>query len=176
VRISNIEVFDADARYASIIAGLPGHPIEDVVLSDIRILYKGGLSLDHAARQPKELVNGFFLRRSPELTGPREPFDVPELETAYPEPCTFGILPAYGLYVRHARNLTVRDVRVGFMAEDTRPVVVLEDVAGADFHRFDGQRGAGAPAFVLRGVSDFSVTASRGIPDTRRDAPAHETL
>ena len=49
VSISNVTVYDADPRYASIIAGVPGHPVEDVRFSNVRIWYRGGLSLDVAA-------------------------------------------------------------------------------------------------------------------------------
>ena len=46
VNISDVVVYDADPRYGSIISGIPGHDIEDVKLSDIRIVYRGGLTLD----------------------------------------------------------------------------------------------------------------------------------
>src|SRR5215468_1967822 len=42
INISNIVAYNADPRYASIIAGIPDHQIEDVTLSDIRIFYRGG--------------------------------------------------------------------------------------------------------------------------------------
>jgi len=35
--------YDADPRYGSILSGIPGLDIEDVKLSDIRIVYRGGL-------------------------------------------------------------------------------------------------------------------------------------
>lgn len=176
ITLSNIVVYNADARYASIIAGLPGHPVEDVTLSNIRILYQGGLSLDQVAAQPAGMVNTFFLR-GPGLTGPRDPFAPPEQEKAYPEPSMFGLLPAYGLYARHVKNLTVRDVEVGFMEADTRPAVVLDQVNGATFDSFRAQRAGDAPFFVLRSVTDFNVRNTPGLPDTRREASAaHERL
>jgi len=33
-----------------------------VKLSDIRIVYRGGLNLDQVAKQPADLVNTFFFR------------------------------------------------------------------------------------------------------------------
>ena len=35
--ISNVVVYDAGANISSIISGIPGHPIEDVTLSNIKI-------------------------------------------------------------------------------------------------------------------------------------------
>jgi polygalacturonase len=166
VTISHVVATDVDARYPVIIAGIPGHPVEDVRLSDIRISSRGGLTLDDVARQPPELVNTFFLR-GPGLAGPREPFSPPEQEKAYPEPSMFGLLPAYGIYVRHASGLELRDVDLGFAKDDTRPAIVLDDVAGADFEHVNARRSGGAPLFVLRRVTDFSVGASSGVPDTR---------
>ena len=175
VTISHIVASDVDARYPVIIAGLPGHPIEDVRLSDIRIVTRGGLSLDDAAKQPATLINTFFLR-GPGLAGPRDPYSPPEQEKAYPEPSMFGILPAYGIYVRHAKDIAFRDIDLGFIKDDTRPAIVLDDVAGADFRHVDARRAGGAPFFVLRKVTDFSVRDTSGVPDTRIPTADQQSL
>lgn len=152
VTISNVIAWDADPRYASIIAGLPGHPIEDVRLSNIRIVYKGGGTKEEAALEP------------------------PERETSYPEPSMFGTLPAYGFYIRHAKNVVVRDVDVSFMKDELRPVVALDDVEGIVFDGVQAKRTAGTPFFTLRKVSDFTVRNSTGVPDTRREKAERESL
>jgi polygalacturonase len=142
VQISNVVVYNADPRYASIIAGLPGHPVEDVRLSDIRILYKGGGTRAQAALEP------------------------PERETNYPEPSMFGELPAYGFFIRHARGVELSNVEVGFMSEDLRPVFHLEDVSGINFRGIVAQKAADVPTFVLKNVEDFNVRDSHPVPDT----------
>ncbi|WP_161554862.1 glycoside hydrolase family 28 protein [Ereboglobus luteus] len=53
---------------------------------------------------------------------------VPENEKKYPEYITFGVCPAYGLYLRHIDGLTVRNNRIRSANTDVRPPVVLEDV------------------------------------------------
>jgi hypothetical protein len=177
VTLSNITATDVDPRYSTLITGLPGHRIEDLTLSNIRIQYRGGLSLDHAARQPAEMINTFFQRNSPEVLGPREdPYAVPENEKTYPEPCTFGILPAYGMYIRHVENLVLDNVELGFEEQDTRPVFVLDDVAGAEFRNLKADRADGVPFFVLRGVTDFSTFNVRGIENTVKARADDETL
>lgn len=143
VQISNVVVYNAEPRYASIIAGLPGHPVEDVRLSDIRILYKGGGTRAQAALEP------------------------PERETNYPEPSMFGELPAYGFFIRHARGVELSNVEVGFMSEDLRPAFHLEDVRGANFRGVAAQKAADVPMFVLKNVEDFNLRDSRPAPDTR---------
>jgi polygalacturonase len=164
VSISHIVASGVDGRFPIIIAGLPGHPVEDVRLSDIRIVSRGGLSLDVAAQQPPDLVNRFFLRAAG-LADPRDPYAPPEQETAYPEPSMFGILPAWGLYVRHAKDLSFRDIKLSFEKDDTRPVIVLDDVTGAECKNVKAPRAGGAPFFVLRKVADFSVGDSSSVPD-----------
>ena len=175
VSISHVSASDVDARYPILIAGLPGHPVEDVRLSDIRVVSRGGLSLNDAARQPAALVNRFFLRAAG-LADPRDPYLPPEQEKAYPEPSMFGVLPAYGVYARHAKGLSFRDVELSFSRDDTRPAVVLDDVAGAEFEHVKAERAGGAPFFVLRKVSDFSVGDSSGVPDQRTASAEQQSL
>jgi polygalacturonase len=107
VNISNVVAYNADSRYASIVAGVPQNDIEDVRLSDIRIVYRGGGKKELAAVQP------------------------PERETNYPEPSMFGEIPAYGFYIRHARGIEFNNVTVGYLTEELRPPFLLEDVAFA---------------------------------------------
>lgn len=167
VQISNVTVYNADPRYASILAGLPDNPIRDVTLSNIRIYYQGGLSLAQAARQPADLINPFFTRNATE--GPNQarsdPYAVPERIKDYPEPSVFGILPAYGFYIRHARNIVLRDIEIGFMNEDSRPAVVLADVHQADFDNFKAQLAPNAPLFVLQNVKDLTLRNLPGATD-----------
>jgi polygalacturonase len=143
IQISNVVAYDADPRYASIIAGLPGHDVEDVKLSDIRIFYRGGGTREQAAVAP------------------------PERETNYPEPSMFGVLPAYGFFIRHARGVELNNVEVSYQSEDQRPAFQLEDVRGADFFHVKAQKSGETPTFVLKNVEDFNVRQSRPVPDTR---------
>jgi polygalacturonase len=153
VNISNVVAYNADPRYASIIAGLPDQDVEDVRLSDIRIHYRGGGTREQAAAEP------------------------PERETSYPEPSMFGVLPAYGFFIRHARGVEFSGVEVSYSAEEARPAVVLDDAKAVDFFHVNAQRaGDDAPTFVLKNVSDFSVTASRPVPDTRLDRAERRKL
>jgi len=175
VSISHIVASGVDGRFPIIIAGLPGHPVEDVRLSDIRIVSRGGFSLDDAARQPADLVNRFFLRGA-DLAAPRDPYNPPEQEKAYPEPSMFGVLPAWGLYIRHAKDLAFRDVKFSLEKDDRRPVIVLDDVAGAEFKNVKMPRAGGAPSFVLRQVTDFSVGDSSSVPDRQLANAGQESL
>jgi hypothetical protein len=142
--ISNLVASDVDPRYPALIAGLANQPVEEVDLANIHILYRGGGTREDAAREP------------------------PENEAAYPEPSMFGTLPAYGFYLRHARNVTLRDVEVGFAKEDLRPAFALHDVTDVHFDHVRARLASDVPFALLRGVRGLSSHDSPGLPETRR--------
>jgi polygalacturonase len=152
INISNFVVYNADPRYASIISGVPGHDIEDVRLNNIRIYYQGGGTKAQADLVPQEL------------------------ETAYPEPRMFGVIPAYGFFIRHVKGIELNDVEVRVKAEDQRPAFLLVDVSGAEFNRLKADHAASAPTFVLKRVEDFSLRQSLTIPDTLVKAAAEKSF
>jgi polygalacturonase len=141
VRISNVTVYDAYPRFASIISGIPGHPIEDVRLSHIRIYYRGDGTVEQAAFEP------------------------PEKEASYPEPSMFGDIPAYGFFIRHAKDITLDDVEVRCLRDDLRPAFVLTDVQGVELRHVKAQRFGNVPAVRLNGVENFTAHASAPIPE-----------
>ncbi len=138
INISNIVAYDVDPNFAAIIAGLPGHPIEQVRISNVHIVYNGGGSAEDASAQP------------------------PERESSYPEPSMFGRIPAYGFYVRHAADLVLHDVEVSYQHEELRPPILLEDVSGAILDTVRAKRHGGVPFLVTRDVTGLSV---RNCPD-----------
>ena len=145
VIINNVVVYNADPKYSSIISGIPGHAIEDVHLSNIRIYSRGGGTKEQAALDP------------------------PENEDKYPEPTMFDELPAYGFFIRHVKGLEMRDVELSFIKEDLRPAFWVNDVAGADFQHVKAQRSGEVPTFSLKNVTDFNTHQCWPLPDTRLD-------
>jgi polygalacturonase len=152
VSIDNVIVSNADSRFASLISGIPDHPIEDVRLSNIHVIYKGGGTKEDAEREP------------------------PEMENAYPEPSMFGVIPAYGLFARHVRGLTVRGIEMRFMKEERRPAIVLHDVDDADLDRVKAQRMPAVPLFVLRDVRGFAAHDCPGVNDMKRNIVEEESF
>jgi hypothetical protein len=174
VNISNVVVAYAASRAASIISGIPGHPVEDVTLSNIRILYKGGDAVT-PARRGGERAGGGNRRADGWGTGlppaPPDAFGVTENEDGYPEPTMFGTLPAYGLYVRHANRVTIDETDLSTISDkEARPPIILFDVHGAIFRNIRAQAAAGVPAFKLNNVSDFSTEKFIGVSDQQRNS------
>jgi polygalacturonase len=175
VNISNVVVSDADPRYGSIISGIPGHDVEDVKISNIRILYRGGLNLDQVAKQPADLVNTFFFRATGGVP-PREPYNTPEREKEYPEPSMFGMMPAYGFFVRHARGIDFDNVDVGYAKEDKRPAFVLEEASGVEFTHVKAMKAAGVPVFYLKSAHDVTIHQTSHVADVAIPAAALKQL
>ncbi len=103
VRIHQVSAAGADCIGCSI-TGLLNRPIENVSLSDIRISFRGGGSREEADRM------------------------IPEKEQEYPESTMFGNLPAYGFYVRHAKEISLNNIDLSFEEADHRPALSCEDV------------------------------------------------
>jgi polygalacturonase len=138
VLISNVTSSNA-AMLPSLIAGIQGHPVEDVKISDVYLEQVGGGGAELAALEPAEKAD------------------------AYPEPTMFGQLPATGWFVRHAKNVEMSDIEVATLSADARPVFHLENVEGADFFRMKmpGRK----EQFRLRNVADFRVFGCRHYAD-----------
>jgi hypothetical protein len=143
VLISNVVVYNADAKYGSIISGIPRHYVEDIKFENVHIYYQGGGTPEQAALDP------------------------PEKEKDYPEPVMFGEIPAYAFFIRHAKGIEMSNVDVSYMKEDLRPPFVLTDVKGADFYRLKAQRAPNLPTFALSDVDDFSLQQSLPLSDRR---------
>lgn len=102
VVVRNVEATNVLGDYAALVVGMADHPIEGVTLENIQLGYLGGGTAADAARQ------------------------VPELDEAYPEPSMFGRTPAWGLWTRHVRGLTVRDFEAT-TTDDVRPQWGFDD-------------------------------------------------
>ena len=88
------------------ITGIPGHCIENVVLENIDISFPG-----HGTEEEAKRV-------------------VPEDIARYPEQFFFGVLPSWGAYIRHARNVEFKNVNLTTRSPDQREKIVLVDVEG----------------------------------------------
>jgi polygalacturonase len=129
VRISNVKVEiaagKADSGYsfegpvedqprnispAIILTGLPDALISSIDLSNIRVSFPGG-------------GNSLYAKSLPGQSD-----QIPEKPSAYPEFSMFGELPAWGVFIRHAKNISIRNLQLTCSKKDYRVPVVLDDV------------------------------------------------
>ncbi|MCY7409726.1 MAG: glycoside hydrolase family 28, partial [Chitinophagales bacterium] len=96
--------------FPSSITGYPGHPVENVTLENIEIIYPG--------RGNNGLANMPLSRLD----------EVPENAAAYPEFSMFGELPAWGFYVRHMNGLVMKNIKLSIQAPDYRHALVFDGV------------------------------------------------
>lgn len=107
IKIQNIVCKKTSNRYTSTITGFPDHYIENLTLQNIHIEHEGGVKADEI------------------LTA------LPENSHHHPWPGMFGRdanYPAYALYIRHVKNLTLDNITTTLDQPDERPAVYMEDV------------------------------------------------
>lgn len=146
VIISNIIAYNADAHFASIISGLPNHDIEGVQLNNIRIDYR---PIDSPATAIQKVV--------------------PEYEKAYPEPHKFGVLPAYGFFIRHVKDIVLNNIEINYLGKETRPAFVMNDVKEADVFHVKARKVPDAPTFVLQHVAEVAIDGNGTIKNQKID-------
>jgi len=98
------------------IVGIPELPIENVILKNVEIIYPGGGNKLYAYRG----------------TSDEELDSIPEMKDVYPEFSQFKELPSWGLFIRHAKGITLDNVRLVAGAKDYRPAIVADDVQGLE--------------------------------------------
>jgi polygalacturonase len=153
INITNINVYNAtDDSSASIISGIPGHDITDIEMSNIHIYYKGG------------------------GTKNMDTIQVPEFEKRYPDPNKFGVIPAYGFFIRHVTNIVLHDITIEFLKDDFRPPFILNQVTGATFRHVKAQKVKEAGFFILDQVKDFTLQDFTGLKDIKLKDVARKTL
>ena len=133
-RMRDITIMDIQATEAGnigcSITGLPEHPVENVTLNNIRIRFDGGGTAQAAARV------------------------VPEQEKSYPKGEMFGVLPAYGFYLRHASGIRLHNLDLALVKADARPALIADDVRGLDILNLHAQPTAADALIRLRNVQD----------------------
>jgi len=77
----------------SSITGIPGHPVENVTVTNVQMVYDGGVPYCGVE------------------------VDIPEMIDTYPDADMYEFHPAYGLYCRHVDGLTLSNVTLSYKDE-----------------------------------------------------------
>jgi polygalacturonase len=91
-----------EMRQCIVLNCLPGAVLENIVFDNVHATFGGGGTAEDAKREPPQVAEEYFMAGTP---------------------------PAYGLYARNARGLTLNNVRLEFEKPDVRPAVMLDHVA-----------------------------------------------
>ncbi len=134
INISNVVAYSQNPKFCSMIMGIPGHPIEDVKLNNIMIRIKGGAPKEQALKV------------------------VGEHEKSYPDPQEFGDMPAYGFFIRHAKNIELNHVELKLENDDFRPAIILDDVNGANLNYVKADKVGSIPTLSVRNSQNINIT------------------
>jgi len=100
-----------------IIAGLPGQYIDDVTFTNFQVSYPGAGNkfLAYVALDKLDTIT--------------------ENPDGYPEFSMFKEVPAWGIYVRHAKNINFSNIHLKAEKKDYRLPIVMDDVQGAELKK-----------------------------------------
>jgi polygalacturonase len=113
ISIANITATHA-GNYTSSITGVPGASIENITLSNIRIVNQGGLKA------------GSFLADAAQVI---------EDEKGYPQPTVWKNLPASAFFLRHVKQATFQHCSFASEQVDPRQPFLTVDVPKLDLHQ-----------------------------------------
>jgi hypothetical protein len=124
-----------ETRQCIVLNGIGDAFMDEIVFDDVRIKYAGGGTTEEAQREVPQVAGEYF---------------------------EVGTPPAYGLFARNVRGLTLNNVRFDVDKPDLRPAMVLDHVTDAAINGFSAQGNPQAKS-VLRFVEtrDILLTASR---------------
>jgi polygalacturonase len=125
ILISNVIADGVGKQGAIQIMGLPEQPLESIRLENIRIISRGGGTVENAAATPKELNDG------------------------YPEPGKLGTMSAYGIFARHVRDLELANIQCTFETNDMRPAAMFADIRGLEIDDLKLQVAAGVKSAIF---------------------------
>lgn len=114
--------------------------LENISFTDVHVKYAGGGTAEQAAKR-----------------------DVPNIAAEY-----FGVWdkapggpPAYGMYARNVKGLTLQNVRLEYEKPDARPALIFDNVQDASVTGLSAQGSEGAELLRLINCKDILFTAAK---------------
>lgn len=70
----------------------------------------------------------------------------------------FGELPSWGFYIRHAKGIKMKNVKLSYVEDDFRPALVLDDANDIDLAGVQIPTAMEMPMIVLNNTSGVNIT------------------
>ncbi len=122
------------------IVGVPEEPVSGVLVQDVRVRYPGCADCNTAVLPLTALDS------------------IAENVKDYPEYSMWGELPAWAVYIRHARGVMFQNVQFTLATSDRRPAIVADDAAGLTVDNLTIGSGGGEPIVAVRNAPDMKMT------------------
>ncbi len=113
LRFEDVTVNDEGGSKNSgfVVVGMPGHAVENLSFKNIRATFPGGGTAEDATNEVAELTPENLGNRWPEIGFLRK------------------TIPAHGLFVHHAKGITLDNVQFETKNPDARPAIAFDDVS-----------------------------------------------
>jgi len=124
-----------ETRQCIVLNGVGEDYLEDISFQDVHVTYEGGGTVEEAARTVPKMAGEYF---------------------------EIGTPPAYGIYARNVRGLSLNNIRFEVSSPDLRPALVFENVSDATIHALAAQADTKAEAVCrITGARDILLSGSR---------------
>ena len=124
-----------ETRQCIVLNGVGEDYLEDISFQDVHVTYEGGGTVEEAAREVPKMAGEYF---------------------------EIGTPPAYGIYARNVRGLSLNNIRFEVSSSDLRPALVFENVSDATIHALAAQADTKAEAVCrITGARDILLSGSR---------------
>ena len=153
VTISNITI--SDAYIGGMIIALPGHPIENIHFDNINLGLEGGEGDEGKYRVYSSLEQAEK--------------DIEKAMKKYPSANKFNQVPAYGLYIRHVKNLKLDDLHLSTTETDKRHALYMYAINDVIIDAFNAENiNNTSSQLFFYNVSDAWIRCSK--PQTGKEA------
>ncbi|MDB5232711.1 MAG: glycoside hydrolase family 28 [Chitinophagaceae bacterium] len=136
----DVHPYDGEVNSCITLNGINNNFLENISFTDVHVVYAGGGTKEQAAKR-----------------------DVPQISAEY-----FGVWgtapfgpPAYGMYARNVKGLTLHNVRFEYTDADARPAVVFDNVQDASVTSLTAKGTEGTELLRFINSKDVLVTAPR---------------
>lgn len=130
-----------EARQCIVLNAIGSAHLDDILFDDVQVTYGGGGSAEESRREIPAVAGEYFM---------------------------IGTPPAYGLFARNVRGLTLNNVRFGVEKPDRRPAVVFERVTDAAIRGLGAEGNMEAESVLrLTDSKDIQITGARVLGQAR---------
>jgi len=113
--------------------------LEDISFTDVHVKYAGGGTAAQAAKEVPRVVTEYFSVWDPAPGGP----------------------PAYGLYARNVKGLTLQNVRFEYDEPDARPAIIFDNVQDASINGLSAKGSSGSELLRFINSKDILLSATK---------------